>query len=209
MVRTRRPGARAQIAIDLALALWTAGWLWMGVAVAREVRGIGEVGDTVSRLGTAMTEVGTLVAALPLIGGEVAEPAAAVSDAGREAVASARGARSSANRVSVMLGVSIALIPSSPVLLLYVPRRVALQRERRALRRAISGGRSPELDELLAERAVVHLPYHRLRRVSADPRGDLRDGHHAALADAELAWFGVLEPPPLRARRARAGSRSG
>jgi hypothetical protein len=50
----------------------------------------------------------------------------------------------------VLLGISIALIPSAPVLLLYLPRRLAVARERRALTRALSGGRTPELDELLA-----------------------------------------------------------
>lgn len=198
MFRSGRPGARGQLVIDVALLLWTATWLWMGVAVAREVRGIGDVGDTVARLGVAVTEVGGVVSELPLIGDQVAEPAEAVTAAGREAVASSRGARESADRVSLLLGLSIALIPSSPVLLLYIPRRLAIRRERRALRRAIAGGRTPDLDELLAERAVIHLPYHRLRRVSRNPRGDLRDGRYAALADAELEWFGVAPEPRER-----------
>jgi hypothetical protein len=191
MLRTGRPGARGQLLLDLALLLWTATWIWMGVAVAQEVRGIGDVSDTLSRVGAAVTRAGTAIGELPLIGGEVAEPADAIAEAGREATLSARGARESADRVSLLLGLSIALIPSSPVLLLYVPRRISLHREQVALRRAIAGGRTPELDELLAERAVVHLPYRRLRRVSSDPRGDLRQGRHRALADAELQWFGV------------------
>jgi hypothetical protein len=123
-----------------------------------------------------------------------------VEAAGRDAVASAREARSSARRVGVLLGISIALIPTTPVLLLYVPRRLRVARERRALTAAVAAGRTPALDELLAERAALHLPYHRLRRVSADPQDDLRRGRHAALADAELARFGVR--PPRRVRRA-------
>jgi hypothetical protein len=198
MVRSWRPGLRAQALIDVALLAWTVAWLWMGVTVGREVRGIGELSGTVSRLGEAMIEVGDAFSGLPLIGDRFDDSAAAVSEAGRDAVASARSARGSANRVGVLLGISIALIPSSPVLLLYIPARLAIARERRALARALAQGRTAELDELLAERAVVHLPYHRLRRVSADPRGDLRAGRHVALADAELEWFGVV-----RARRTR------
>ncbi|MGI8781825.1 MAG: hypothetical protein ACR2L8_16940 [Solirubrobacteraceae bacterium] len=191
MIRSGRGWTHRQVLVDAALVLWMAAWLWMGLTVGREVRGIGELSGTVSRLGQAVMEVGGLMSDLPLIGDQVDAPAEAVNEAGREAVASAREARGSANRVGVLLGISIALIPSSPVLLLYLPRRLAVARERRALTRALAGGRTPELDELLAERAVIHLPYHRLRRVSADPRGDLRDGRHAALADAELEWFGV------------------
>jgi hypothetical protein len=187
------------LVVDLAIALWILVWLWMGFAVAREVRGIGRVSDTVGRLGAAVTRVGETVGGLPLVGGQVREPADAIRTTGQRAVESAREARDSSNSVAILLGISIALIPSSPVFLLYIPQRVAAARERKALMRAVAGGRTPEVDELLAERAVGHLPYHRLRRVSDDPRGDLRDGRHAALADAELAWFGVTRPERARA----------
>jgi hypothetical protein len=119
-----------------------------------------------------------------------------VHHAGQDAVASARTARANARSVGTLLGVSIALIPSLPVLILYVPPRVAGARERRALERAVAGGVDRWLQEVLARRALVHLPYHRLRRVSEDPLEDLRQGRHARLADAELEWFGV--PPPRR-----------
>jgi hypothetical protein len=191
MLRSGPPGVRAQALLDVALVLWTAAWVWMGITVGHEVRGLGELSGTVDRLGRAVVAVGGVVAELPLVGDEVAGPAGEITDAGRNAVASAGEARESARAVGLLLGISIALIPCTPVLLLYLPRRLALARERRALRQAVLRGRTPELDRLLAERAVIHLPYHRLREVSADPHGDLRGGRHAALADAELEWFGV------------------
>jgi hypothetical protein len=192
MLRSGPSGVRAQALLDVALILWTAAWLWMGITVGREVRGLGELSGTVDRLGRAVTTVGGVVAELPLVGDQVAGPAEEITGAGRDAVASASEARENARDVGLLLGISIALIPSSPVLLFYLPRRLALARERRALRRAIAAGRTPGLDRLLAERAVIHIPYHRLRQVSEDPVGDLRDGRHAALADAELEWFGVV-----------------
>lgn len=97
----------------------------------------------------------------------------------------------------MLLGVSIALIPTLPLLATYLPTRYAAAHERRALRRAVDSGRSDALDELLARRALVHLPYHRLRRVSDDPVGHVHRGRHCALADAELEWFGV----PTRGER--------
>ena len=89
------------------------------------------------------------------------------------------------------------------MLLLYLPRRVALAHERRALTREAAAGRTPELDAMLAQRAVIHLPYRRLRRVSDDPSGDLRSGRHEALADAELEWYGVIAPAPRHRRTPR------
>jgi hypothetical protein len=127
MKRSRRLAPAAQRALDAALILWIVAWLWMGIAVANEVRGIADLSDTVGAVGRAVTGVG------------------------------------------VLLGVSIALFPTLPLLATYLPTRYAAAHERRALRRAMDSGRSDALDELLARRALVHLPYHRLRRVSDDP----------------------------------------
>jgi hypothetical protein len=129
-----------------------------------------------------------------VIGDQIDEPATRVREAGADAVTSAHAARATARRSGVLIGVSIAAIPSLPVLLLYLPARVGAARERRALRRAVRRGGSPALDAVLARRAVAHLPYPTLRTVSRDPDEDLRAGRHRPLADAELAWFGVERP---------------
>lgn len=199
MRRSRLPGGRAQTLLDIIVVIWAVGWLGAGVLVAQEVRGLAELSDTASQLGQAVVTVGETVQALPLIGAQVAEPAGAVREAGADAVASARSARASARRVGVLLGVSIAAIPSLPVLLFYLPSRIGIARERRALTRAVAAGGHPAVDEVLALRAVTHLPYRTLRLVSDDPARDLEDGEHVALADAELAWFGVERPDGRRA----------
>jgi hypothetical protein len=199
MTRLRLPGRRAQAVLDALLAAWTVLWIVVGIQVAQEVRGLAELSTTVGSVGHALTSVADTIRALPLIGGKLAGPAGDVQHAGRDAVASARTARANARSVGTLLGISIALIPSLPVLILYLPPRVAGARERRALERAAAGGVDPWLQEVLARRALVHLPYHRLRRVSEDPLEDLRHGRHSRLADAELEWFGV--PSPRRASR--------
>ncbi|HET8757539.1 MAG TPA: hypothetical protein VFM58_16085 [Solirubrobacteraceae bacterium] len=201
MSRSRSLSPPAQLALDAALALWTIAWVWMGFAVAHEVRGIADLSDTVGSVGRAVTTVGGALRDLPLVGDQLAAPADELDRAGRDAVSSAVSARSSARRVGTLLGVSIALIPTLPLIAIYVPGRIAATRERRSLRRAVASGRSPALDELLARRALVHLPYHRLRRLSRDPLGDLRAGRHAALADAELEWHGIGRPRRRGARR--------
>jgi hypothetical protein len=184
-------GARPTVLLDVALLAWTAAWIWMGITVGQEVRGLTELSDTAARSGAAVAEVGDLVAGLPLIGDEATGAADDVATAGRDAVAAAGGARESARRLGVLLGLSIAVIPISPVLLLYVPARIAMHRERRTLRAALARGRTADLDRLLAERAVTHLPYHRLRRAAHDPGAALRRGEFAALADEELSWHGL------------------
>ena len=98
--------------------------------------------------------------------------------------------------MGTLLGFSIALIPSAPVLFLYIPGRIAVERERRALRRAVARHYDAAMEELLAHRAVVHLPYQRLQEVSADPAEDLATGQHAALARAELERLGLQAARP-------------
>jgi hypothetical protein len=177
--------------LDTFLVAWAVLWVIVGIAVAHQVRGLAEMSDTVAGVGRATTTVGETLRALPVIGGSLAKPAQQISAAGREAVTSAREARAHARSVGTLLGLSIALIPSLPVLVLYVPGRLAGARERRALARAIARGREPWIDEVLARRALVHLPYRRLRELGEDPVADLQRGRHAALAAAELEWFGV------------------
>jgi hypothetical protein len=201
MGRARLPGGRAQLLLDALLIVWTAAWLAIGIVVAHEVRGLAELSDTASKTGRAAVAIGDAVKELPIIGAQIEEPADAVRDAGADAVVSSRSARASARRVGVLLGVSIAAIPSLPVLLLYVPTRVATARERRSLRRAVAAGTHRSVDRVLALRAVTHLPYSALREISQDPGEDLEQGAYGALADAELRWFGVARPPRRSATR--------
>ncbi len=198
MGRSWMPPRWAQAVIDAVLICWAVLWVVVGIVVAHEVRGLAEISDTVAAVGRATTAVGETIRALPLVGGSFEEPAEDISAAGREAVTSAQAARESARSVATLLGLSIALIPTLPVLLLYVPGRVAGARERRALSLTIERGREPWIDELLARRALVHLPVRRLRAISDDPLADVREGRHGALAAAELEWFGVDAGKPVR-----------
>ena len=61
-----------------------------GIAVAREVNGLAEVGDTVAEVGRSTTTVGETLRALPIVGGSLAEAADQIAQAGRDAVTSTR-----------------------------------------------------------------------------------------------------------------------
>lgn len=181
-------------ALDVALAVWCIGWLWMAWAVSDDVRGLTHLARTVQSVGNATVETGQAVeslGSLPLVGGDVREAGEAIQRAGADAVRSATASRKSVGRTSALLGFSIALIPTLPLLLLYVPQRLYAVREQREIARAVRGGGDAALERLLAFRAVVHLPVRDLRTIAADPIADIQEGRHRALAAAELQRLGI------------------
>jgi hypothetical protein len=179
---------RSRPALDAVVVLWVVLWVWAGISVGHEVRRLADLSDTGVQLGQAVVDIGDAVGGLPLVGGQLG---GSVRAAGREAIASAESTRTRTRRLGLLLGASIAIIPNLPLLLFYLPRRIAVERERRALLRALADEPRARLDELLARRAIAHLPYYLLRQVSADPAGDLAAGRHAALAEAELRRLGL------------------
>jgi hypothetical protein len=189
------PGVRLIRALDVAAAVWVVAWVVLALLVGREVRDLRQLSDTVVVAGVAVEETGDLVESLgsvPFIGGRVGEVAERVRTAGRSAQASGRDSRDSTENLSVLLALSIGLIPTLPLLGLSAPLRVTWAREARAVRRALAAGSAdPVLKEFLARRAVLNLPYQELRAVSADPFRDLEDGRFDALAARELERLGI------------------
>jgi hypothetical protein len=115
---------------------------------------------TAERSGRAVEEVGRTLDALdlPLIGDRIDAAAQAVTEAGESTVASARRTRESVSDLRVLLGLSVGLIPISPVLLIYLPLRLACLRERRALRALrLRAQTDPDLDRLLQLRTLETL----------------------------------------------------
>lgn len=202
LVFPRTPRRPVRIALDLAVALWAAAWIAVGFAVANEVRGLTDLSRTVGDAGIALEGAGDALAALdgvPFVGGNVKEVGERTARAGASARASSQSSRESIESLSVLLGVSIAVAPTLPLLLLYTPMRVAWSRQVRSVRRALaSAPDDAALDQFLAWQAAVNLPYDRLREVSRDPWGDLEAGRHAALSEAELRRLGVGRPRPGR-----------
>jgi hypothetical protein len=174
--------------LDAALVAWVIAWAALGLWVGREVHRLADVSASVRTVGGAVVDAGNAIGALhdlPLVGGTVAKPGAEIAGAGRSAQAAADDARGAGNRLAVLLGLCVWLIPTLPLLAIYLPPRLALQRERRAL----ASVSVP--DELLARRALVHLPLHDLARISADPLGDVAAGRYEALAGAERERLGL------------------
>jgi len=86
---------------------------------------------------------------------------------------------------------SIMLMPTTPVLGLYLPLRWARRRETAELRRSMSRhGR----DRYLAERALQTMPFTTVHALVGDPWKAIDEGRTASLADAELDRLGIRRP---------------
>jgi hypothetical protein len=188
-------GVRLIRLLDAVTVLWVVLWLVLAFLVGREVRNLRELSDTVVISGVAVEETGSLVRnleSIPFVGGRVSSVADQVEAAGRSAQASGRDSRDSTENLSVLLALSIALIPTLPLLGLYLPLRWTWTHEARAVRRALKRAPSdPLLIEFLARRAVSNFPYDKLLAVSPQPFRDLEEGRYEALARLELGRLGI------------------
>jgi hypothetical protein len=193
-----RPGARLIHLLDIAAVLWIAGWIVLALLVAREVRELRALSDTVVTAGVAVEDTGDLLGSLqdvPFVGGRVGDVATRVREAGTSARISGRDSRQTTEDLSVLLALAIGLIPTLPLLGLYAPLRITWTRESRALRRSLAETPDdPVRDQYLARRAVANLSYDELREVSADPFQDLAEGRFDGLADLELKRLGIRRP---------------
>lgn len=176
------------IAVDVLVVVWVIAWLLLGLRVHDEVEGLTELSKTISSAGGAVEQTGRALGDLniPFVGDRIDRTAAQVTDAGRDTRISGRTARDSIADLSTLLGLSVALIPSSAILLVYLPVRVARVRERRALRQMLSRfGDDASFERLLAHRALQTMSYQRLRSLGDRPWVDLAEGRYGELAAAE------------------------
>lgn len=102
---------------------WTVVWIVVGIWTRHEVRTLRELSGTVVTSGRAVKQTGDALQglqAVPFVGGDVARIGRQVSDAGVSAVRSGRQSRNAVQSLSNLLGVAVAVIPSVPMLALFV-----------------------------------------------------------------------------------------
>lgn len=192
------PGGRRVLIVDAVLLAWTIAWIVIAVNVSSQVHGLSELSGTVAKSGQAIQASGALVgdlARLPLVGSQIADAAQKVQAAGASAEASGRASRGSIQSLSTLLGFAIALIPTVPLLALYLVVRVSRIREAIEIRRQLSlRWEDPGFQRYLARRALVNLPDRELRRFAPEPWRELETGRYTRLATAELHRLGVARP---------------
>jgi hypothetical protein len=116
---------------DVVLVAWAAIWAGLAVGVFFEVRGLRDVSDTLVRTGHAIDRTGAALETLadvPILGERVRGYAAEVRRAGRSAQKSGRTSRGHVETLAVLLALAVGLIPTAPLIALYVPLRRVLQR---------------------------------------------------------------------------------
>ena len=184
-------GRRDVRVADVVLVGWTLAWVVIALVVARDVWRLRDLTDSAVAASTAADRTADAVGALaelPLIGRNLARIEENIRDAARTTRENAASARGDVEQAAVVLGATLALGPTAPLLLIYLPARRRWQRDRAAVRRAVAAGRTSALDDYLASRALAVLPYDRVRAIEP-PSGRERT---RALADAELERLGLL-----------------
>jgi len=126
--------------IDSLVAFWLVFWLVIGAWSGYTIWQVSGLGDTVTTSGQALNSAGEALQAVgevPVVGestgelgDEVVGTAADIADRGQEIKAQLR-------QLSLLLGLSIALMPTTPVIWLYLPAR---RREVDRLRRPAGRG---------------------------------------------------------------------
>jgi len=184
--------------LDAVVLVWIVVWIVMGLVIGSQVRNLRQLSDTVVGAGSAVEKTGQALRPLkdlPFVGSRIERVERQIEAAGLDAQASGEESRRSIGTLSVLLAIAIILIPTVPLVAVYVPLRLSWARDVRAVRRTLARwDGDPAFVEFLARRAVLHLPYQLLREVSANPWHDLESGQHDELARAELRRLGVRAP---------------
>jgi hypothetical protein len=173
---------------DALVVTWVILWAAAGWTAGRALDKVSEVTHSAEGAGVAVVRTGESIrdVDVPVVGTVFKEAGDQVIVAGRAARDQARDSGSSVRKASILLGLAIFLVPVLPLLLIYLPARRRRGRDTAALRALLRDhAGDPDLDRLLALRAVAHLPYHRLRALGVPGAAD------RVLADAELAREGL------------------
>lgn len=189
-----------QVTADLLFVVWLVAWVWAGNAVhdgTLELAGPARQTDSAATsMAENLRDAGERLGGTPLVGDELAVPFDKAAEASDGLASAGRDTVDAVERLALLLGVSVALIPILIVSAIHLPIRWRFVREATAGARFVDA--HEDLD-LFALRALAHQPMHVLARVSDDPAGAWRDRDPEvvrALAALELADVG-LRPPRL------------
>lgn len=171
-----------QLAGDAVVVAWCLVWVSAGVWVYRLIEKLAAPGEG---LVGASQSIADRTGSLP----GILRPVESAFDGLGDALRSAGEAQTGAvHDLALVAAIFVAAWPVIPVLGGYLIRRVLWMRAASAV---VSLRHLDNFEELMARRAVVGQPLHRLAGVSKDPIGDLETGNYGRLAALEAARYGL------------------
>ena len=189
-----------QVLADLLFVAWLVLWVWAGNAVhdgTMELAGPARQTDSAATsMAEQLRDAGGRLGEAPLVGDELAVPFDKAADASDGIASAGRDTVDAVERLALLLGLSVALIPILIVGAIHLPLRWRFIREATAGARFIDA--QEDLD-LFALRALANQPMRVLAKVSDDPAGAWRARDPDVvrrLAALELADVG-LRPKKL------------
>jgi hypothetical protein len=184
-----------QVLADLFFVAWLVLWVWIGMAVhdgTMELAGPARQTDSAATsMAEQLRDAGGRLGEAPLVGDELSVPFDKAADASDGIAAAGRDTVDAVERLALLLGVSVALIPILILSLIHLPLRWRFIREATAGARFIDA--QEDLD-LFALRALANQPMRVLAQVSDDPAGAWRARDPEVvrrLAELELADVGL------------------
>jgi Na+(H+)/acetate symporter ActP len=189
------PRRTRQIIGDVVALGLIVGWSWLGIAVYTLVRGFAEFGQKMEEAGkglsTTMSEAGTTLSSVPLIGREISAPFDLASRAGVSLEAAGQDQQLAVNQFALGLGIGIAALPIIMILLLWLVPRIRFARKSGRVKAAVRAGVGIDL---LALRALATQQISTLSKIDPDAMAAWRRGDQGvmrALANLELKSSGV------------------
>jgi hypothetical protein len=196
---TRRRRTR-QLVGDLLALVWVVSWVLLARAVHGAVSALsapaGPLRDAGSGLEQRMDAVAGTVVDVPVVGERLSAPFSGAAGVGVDLVAAGDSLEASVDRLAMLMGVGTVGLP---VLLVLAYLLLRVRYARRAGVLARERGR-PELQELLALRALVGQPAARVSALAPDPLGAWRSGDPEVvgrLVALELRRMGLRPGPAL------------
>jgi hypothetical protein len=185
----------AQLFSDAVIVVWTAIWLFVGIAVYDAISTIADAGRQVED-GTHSI-AGNLAAAghgaqhIPVVGDTVSKPLTSASDAAVEIASALHELDTTAGWLAVLLALAVV---APPILIADLPWLYLRLRFFRRKLTVTALAASPAGEELLALRALTNRAPAKLTAISADPVGGWRHQDPftiRALAALELRSAGI------------------
>lgn len=184
-----------QLLADVLVLAWVVLWAWAGAVVHDGTTALADparqTDSAATSLGDQLRDAGGRLGGTPVVGDELAAPFDRAAEASDQIAAAGRDTVGAVERLALLLGLAVALVPILIALAVHLPRRWRFAREATAGARFVDA--HEDLD-LFALRALAHQPMHVLARVSDDPAGAWRAGDREVvrrLAELELADVGL------------------